>query len=168
MMTPGTFVRINSAARSERSGPTPTKMNTRWCKPKSRTLAMNWRRRGTSKQYCVWIKSAPASTFLAKRSGRHSYGCTKGLEAAPRKSRGGTVSLRPLRNMPLSRMILMVRSRCKESKSKTRLASGWSPVVTSSPVRQSTLQTPMAAAPRTSPWMAMRLRSRQETCSTGA
>ena len=30
------------------------------------------------------------------------------------------------------------------------------------------LATPIAAAPSTSPWMAMRLRSRQATCSTGA
>jgi hypothetical protein len=83
--------------------------------------------RGTSKQYCVWMNSAPASIFLARRSGRQSNGGANGLEAAPRKSGGGTVSLRPLKNTPSSRMMRAVRSSWIESRSKTRLASGWSP-----------------------------------------
>ncbi len=113
------------------------------------------------------MKSAPAWIFFANLCGRHSYGGTNGLEAAPKNKRGGVVMGRPLRSTPSSRMIFAVRSSCIESKSKTRLACGWSPTVTSSPVKHKTLETPMAAAPSKSPCMAMRLRSRQETCRTG-
>ena len=76
--------------------------------------------------------------------------------------RGGRVIRRPDRNTPSSRMVRIVRSSVSESKSKTGFAPGWSPTPTPSPVRQSTLRTPIAAAPSTSPWMAMRFRSRQE------
>ena len=57
-----------------------------------------------SKQYCVWMNSAPASTFLARCWARKSNGGTKGLAAAPRKKRGGASSVRPLRKCPWSRM----------------------------------------------------------------
>ncbi len=69
------------------------------------------------------------------RRGARSGG-TKGLAAAPRNTRGGVVSLRPDRNLPLSRMPRMQFSSEVESKSKTGLASGWSPACTPSPVRQ--------------------------------
>jgi hypothetical protein len=61
-------------------------------------------------------------------------------------------------------MVVMHSSNEVESKSNTGLAAGWSPACTPSPVRQRMFPTPMAAAPSTSPWMAMRFRSRQEIC----
>ena len=67
------------------------------------------------------------------------------------------MSLRPDRNRLSSRMVRMVCSSEMQSRSKTGLASGWSPHCTPSPVRQRMLPTPIAAAPSTSPWMAMRL-----------
>ena len=48
------------------------------------------------------------------------------------------------------------------------LASGWSPHCTPSPVRHRMLATPIAAAPRTSPWIAIRFLSRQAICMTTA
>ena len=90
----------------------------------------------------------------------------QGFSAAPRKMAGGVVILRPDRNLPSSRMVFRVRNRLMQSKSKTGLAPGWSPTPTPSPVRHRMLPTPMAAAPSTSPWMAMRFLSRQEICST--
>jgi hypothetical protein len=69
---------------------------------------------------------------------------------------------------PLSRMMRMVSSSDIESRSKTGLAPGWSPACTPSPVRHRMLATPMAAAPSTSPWMAMRFLSRQAICMIGA
>jgi len=78
------------------------------------------------------------------------------------------VILRPERNIFLSRMTRMVSSNELLSRSKTGFAWGWSPACTPSPVRQRMFATPMAAAPSTSPWMAMRLRSRQEICITTA
>jgi hypothetical protein len=62
----------------------------------------------------------------------------------------------------------MVSSSDVLSRSKTGFAPGWSPACTPSPVRQRILATPIAAAPSTSPWMAIRLRSRQEICITTA
>ena len=76
------------------------------------------------------------------------------------------MSLRPDRNAASSRMVRSVRNSDIQSKSNTGLAPGWSPTPTPSPVRHRILPTPIAAAPSTSPWMAMRLRSRQEICST--
>ncbi len=94
-------------------------------------------------------------------------GC-KGSRRAPRKIAGGVVSLRPERKVPSSRMVFSVRNRLMQSKSNTGFAPGWSPTPTPSPVRHRMLPTPMAAAPSTSPWMAMRLRSRQEICKHDA
>ena len=81
---------------------------------------------------------------------------------------GGEVILRPDRNFPSSRMVRTVPSRLMLSRSKTGLASGWSPHCTPSPVRHRMLATPMAAAPSTSPWIAIRFLSRQEICMTTA
>ena len=54
------------------------------------------------------------------------------------------------------------------SSSFTGRAPGWSPARTGSPVRQSRLRTPKAWAPSNSACRAMRLRSRQASCSTGS
>ena len=75
---------------------------------------------------------------------------------------GRRVIGRPERNTPSSRMVRMVRSKVSESKSNTGLAPGSSPVPVPSPVKQRTFLTPIAAAPSTSPWLAMRFRSRRE------
>ena len=45
---------------------------------------------------------------MPKCSGRKSWGGANGLIAAPRKSCGGVVSLRPERNFPLARMVWTV------------------------------------------------------------
>jgi hypothetical protein len=112
------------------------------------------------------MKSAPARTFFSSRSARKASGGTHGFSAAPRNTRGGVVSLRPDRNVDSSRMVFSARNSEIESRSKTGRAPGWSPTPTPSPVRHRMLPTPMAAAPSTSPWMPMRLRSRHEICST--
>src|SRR5439155_18823874 len=57
---------------------------------------------------------------------------------------------------------------CGESRSKTRRASGSSPAVTSSPVRQQMFSVPCSAAPTMSASSASRLRSRQTSCITGS
>ena len=81
-------------------------------------------------------------------------------------SRGGVLIGRPLRNRDSSRIVRTVSMRLTASRSKTGFAIGWSPTWAPSPVRHSTFATPIAAAPSTSPWMAMRLRSRHEICIT--
>ncbi len=53
-------------------------------------------RRGTSKQYCVWMNCAPAAIFFASRNARHSKGGANGFSAAPKNTRGAKVTLRPL------------------------------------------------------------------------
>ena len=55
-----------------------------------------------------------------------------------------------------------------ESRSKTRRASGSSPAVTSSPVRQQMFSIPCSAAPAISASSASRLRSRQTSCMIGS
>src|SRR3954469_17235722 len=54
------------------------------------------------------------------------------------------------------------------SRSKTRLASGSSPAVTSSPVRATRFSMPCSAAPTISDCSARRLRSRQTSCMIGS
>ena len=109
----------------------------------------------------------PGGDLLGQAQGTEIIGRDNGLAAAPRNTRGGVVSARPDRKRDSSRMVRMVSSREMLSRSNTGLAPGWSPACTPSPVRQRMLQTPLAAAPSTSPWMAMRLRSRQDICNTG-
>src|SRR5215218_6980590 len=65
-------------------------------------------------------------------------------------------------------MARAVASSCRLSRSKTRRASGSSPAVTSSPVRQRMFSTPWSAAPAMSACSASRLRSRQTSCITGS
>ncbi|MNT73924.1 hypothetical protein D3C72_2126850 [compost metagenome] len=76
--------------------------------------------------------------------------------------------MRPERNFDSSRMVRTVSSSDMQSRSNTGLAPGWSPACTPSPVRHMTFCTPMADAPSTSPWMAMRFLSRQAICMIGA
>ncbi len=49
---------------------------------------MNSRSRCMSKQYCVWMNCAPASTFFFSRATRISSGSEEGFSAAPRKMFG--------------------------------------------------------------------------------
>jgi hypothetical protein len=95
-------------------------------------------------------------------------GRREGIDRRAQEHRGGEVSLRPERNFDSSRMMRMVSKSDMQSRSNTGLAPGWSPACTPSPVRHRTFWTPIAAAPSTSPWMAMRFLSRQEICRIGA
>ena len=114
------------------------------------------------------MNCAPAAIFFASRNGRHSKGGANGFSAAPKNTRGAKVTLRPLWNRCASRSVVPISSSVMQSRSNTGLACGWSPLPTPSPVRHSMLHTPIAAPPRMSPWIAMRLRSRHEICITGA
>ena len=108
--TPATLARIQRAVLAEAIGPTPTRMKHRWSSPMSRACAMNRRKSGRSKQYCVWMNCAPAAIFFASLSTRKSYGGANGFSAAPMNTLGGVVSLRPERNRLSSRIIRMTES----------------------------------------------------------
>ena len=164
--TPGIFLLIHSACLADRNGPPPTRINTFSWSPISTTWVINVCKRCISKQNWVWMKFAPASIFFFSRIGRKSSGGTNGLLAAPRNKFGGGSICLPLRNCPLSRRILAVRSKVIESRAKTGFVSGWSPVPTPSPVRQSTFRIPNAAIPSNSPCKAIRLRSRHDNWAT--
>ena len=164
MCTPATFLRIHSAAFADASGPTPASTYAFSRRPMSRTCAIKVFIRSMSKQYWVWMNCAPAAIFFAMWCGRKSKGGAKGFAAPPKNSRGGALMARPLRNCCSSRMWRTMPSAEMLSISNTGLASGWSPDCTPSPLRQRMLHTPIAAAPRISPCMAMRLRSRQDCC----
>ena len=81
--------------------------------------------------------------------------------AAPARSRGPRGSGR-------RRCARASATSCGPSRSNTRRASGSSPAVTSSPVRQQMFSIPCSAAPTMSACSASRLRSRQVSCMIGS
>ncbi len=119
-------------------------------------------------QNCVCTNCAPASIFVCSPVGCQPGGGSTGLSAAPRKKSARPETLRPDGNSPLSRRRRAVSKSWRGSRSNTGLASGWSPALGSSPRSISKLRTPDAAALMRSLCKAMRLRSRQVSCSTGS
>ena len=61
-------------------------------------------------RYCVCTNCAPAATFFASRSARHSSGCANGFSAAPSSTRGAKLILRPDRKRCSSRSVRAVSS----------------------------------------------------------
>jgi len=108
------------------------------------------------------MKRAPASTFLYKRINRISNGSANGLQ----QPQSGNPLLFSFHNRKAKTAIhlAMVAISWIESRSNTPLASGWSPNFWWSPVRQSTLLMPNAAAPNKSLCIAILLRSRHVIC----
>ncbi len=128
---------------------------------------MNLVNRATSKTIWDWQNWAPASAFFRSLRARYSTGSAKGFSTHPTNSRGRPATGLPLRSRPcFSRRTVQIS--WTESRSNTPLACGWSPKRWWSPVRQSRLGTPRAAAPRISAWSAIRFRSRQPSCMTGS
>ena len=107
----------------------------------------------------VWKKRAPASTLAAMRAISPSRSGFPGLTTAPMQRSGAPRSALPAWSWPwLSpRTVSMIST---EPRSKTALASGWSPCDGASPVMSTTFETPSAAAASRSAWIAIRLRSR--------
>lgn len=165
---PGTLVRMCSSIRRDRIGPTPARIAHRRSSPRSRTSPIQRRNRGTSNTNWVWTKSAPAATFVPRRRARNPVGGANGFSTAPMCQSGGTVSSRPDSSRCSSRRVRAVQTSCTPSRSKTGLASGWSPKRGWSPVRSRTFGMPRAAAESRSDCRAMRLRSRQVSCMTGS
>jgi len=117
----------------------------------------------------LWKNCAPACDFFSSRCA-----CVRGVDAngeaaAPRKSCGGTGIARPSRYCRESRMRRRIQSIWIESRSQMSIRPcGPGPRTLWSPVRQRTLRTPSAAAPRISACNPMRVRSRAATCMTGS
>ena len=88
---PGTLVRMNSSARSERIGPTPASTAQRSVSPRSTSSAMNRRNSGRSNTNWVWQNWAPAAIFLPSRVGRNASGGANGFSTAPIRKPGGGI-----------------------------------------------------------------------------
>src|SRR3990172_2705042 len=83
MLMPATSVFIYSRALCERTGVRPAMIYAFSCRPSATTISIQFANFSTSKTHWVWMKSAPASTFLASRKALYSNGSAKGFSTAP-------------------------------------------------------------------------------------
>src|SRR5688572_16310949 len=119
-------------------------------------------------QNWVCTKSAPAAAFARRPLGSQSGGGSTGTSAAPSTRLTSPAIAVPLGSLCSLRMRCAMASKPLLSRSNTGLASGWSPVLGSSPASISMLRMPSETAPRMSPCSARRLRSRQVIWKIGS
>ena len=105
-----------------------------------------------------WRSGAGASRAAARTDSPRRRGTRAGRE----------VSLRPLRKRPSSRMVRPVCEQRDAVEVEHRLGLRLVAALHAVAGEAQMFCTPIAAAPSTSPWIAIRLRSRQEICITGA
>ena len=88
---------MKSSARSDRTTPTPARMEHRCVSPSSRSAPTQRSKAATSNTYWVCMNCAPAAIFFAARAARNSSGGANGFSTAPRNSPdGGGFSSLPL------------------------------------------------------------------------